>query len=36
VEFTQDAGFEADEDEDGFTGADWTGEEEAPSAGPRL
>jgi hypothetical protein len=40
VEFTQDAGFEADEDEeDGWTGDEgWEGEgaDEAPSAGPRL
>ncbi len=42
VEFTQDAGFDADEDsEDGFTGDEgWTGTEEGASApaegGPRL
>lgn len=40
VEFTEDAGFEADEDEeDGWTGDEgWEGEgeDEAPSAGPRL
>ena len=39
VEYAQDAGFEADEDEDGYTGDEgWTGNDEdsTPTAGPRL